>query len=140
EVAVQATAVGAELLEEIGAEPFAHGVVVRAFSENDIIPLPVKGDFSGACGCNPDANFNVCSFISDFHGTTATRVRNDIEYNVDIEVNYVLENDPAVISGSPTFALRVDLQITSPLLYVGHPDNPLVYRMTRIFTRPNVLI
>src|SRR5690606_29163818 len=87
EVAVQATGVGAELLEEIGAKPYAHGVAERAFSENDINSLPEKGDFCGACGCNPDANFNGCSFITDFDGATATRVRNDIEYNVDIEVN-----------------------------------------------------
>jgi|SRR5690606_16244420 len=138
EVETLATGVGTELLEEIGARPYTVGTEGVILSEEAKGSLPAKGDFCGACGCNPDASFSGCFFITDFDGAKATRERNDIEFEVEIDVNYVLENDPAVISGTQTFSLRVDLTITSPLLYVGTPDNPLIYRMSRVFTHPQV--
>jgi len=139
EVATLATGVGTELLEEIGSKNYSFGIANQVFHEGQRDSLYAKGNFcNGPCLCDPDVNFAGCDFITSFDGKKATRERGGILFEVDFEVNYVQENDPSVISGTPTFVARVDLRITSPLLYVGSPDNPLEYKMSRVFTHPRV--
>ncbi|MFW5973179.1 MAG: hypothetical protein ACOCTG_04240 [Bacteroidota bacterium] len=138
EVATQATGVGIELLEEIGSYPYDPATlgVVLEDSEKGLL---AETFCNGTCACDPDSPFyNGCLVINDFDGKTATRVRDDLTYSVDIDVVYVSESDPSVTSSLPTFSKRVDLKITSPLLYMGSPDNPLTFRMSRVYTHPTV--
>lgn len=139
EVATQATGVGIEILEEIGSKGYDEAIPPGMVLPEAQIDLLATTFCAGACGCDPNVPEDVaCDFINAFDGKTATRVRDDLTYTVTITVNYVEDADPSVISADPTFSKRVDLSITNPLLYVGGPDNPLTFTMSRVYTHPAV--
>jgi hypothetical protein len=58
--------------------------------------------------------------------------RDDLSYLVDITVRYV---DPVTLAPSAvqTFAKEVTLTISSPLLFLSTPANPVEVTMRRVF-------
>lgn len=143
ELALQMTSVGAEMLNEIGKNDFDPSTIF-----GEVLPRNQLSPDDGTWGsgtCNPDNNFSGCFVINDFHGKTAertlTRVQGgvsvDITYNVtDITVEYVAETSPYAPSGTQTYAKKVTLNVSTPVL-VDADGAPFEVPMSRIYMYPN---
>lgn len=146
ELALGMTSVGAEMLNEIGKHDFDPGTISGMMVSTD--SLSYSSAF-GSGSCNPDANFDSCFTVSDFHGKAAsrtiTRVHSGTPYTVtyevtDIDVQYVSEtapHTPVANATDRTFAKEVTLTISTPVLVDGNGD-PFEVTMSRVFMYPNI--
>ena len=141
ELSIEMTSVGAELLNEIGKHDYDPNTIF-----GEVLPraaLSPEGTW-GSGSCNPDAKFQGCFVINDFHGKTAERTvmrthkgtDYDVVYNVtDLEVHYVTEASPYTASGTQTYAKEVSLNISTPALVDG-TGTPITIPMSRVYTYP----
>lgn len=132
EVTTQASGVGVDVLEAIGRLPFDSKTdtlkVTKIPAVESADELTGPGSFGGC------ASFSDCEDIDDFDGLTTTRALDGFEYDVEIDVRYVVEASPGTYSGVNTFAKEVRVLITNPYIHFGDPSNPLTVEMRRVFT------
>lgn len=149
ELASEMTSVGSEILNEVGRYPYDPVALVVTTDHvlNTRGALRLESTFGTGSTCNPNTQYSGCLFINDFHGKTATRVRqriyngvtHDITYTVEsIVVRYVSESTPHTPTGTKTFAKEVVVTVSCPLVYLGSPDTPLKVQMSRVYTYPNI--
>ncbi len=134
EVATQVTGVGSEVFDHIARD----GVYFDKYVYDTRSVFPTCGRttspsvFTAEASFVPATSYEASTYIEGFHGMTDVPVaRDDIQYLVDIEVQYV---DPVTLapSATQTFAKEVTLTISSPLLFLRTPDNPVEITMSRV--------
>lgn len=137
EVSTQLVGVGIDVLEYIGRHPFDYAVDTSRVDIDAIDDFPYvtdasqladPGTFGGGC---PD--YYSCTYIDDFEAVTITRNVDGLDYQVDIFVQYVDENQPDTPSAVPTFAKEVRVEISSTSLYLSSPAYPLTVLIARVF-------
>lgn len=135
EVTTQVTGVGVEVFEHIGRP----GIAFDKFVVDTESTFPTCGRTTSADVFTPEdafvpaESYASSAYIEGFDGMTDVPIdRDDIPFEVDIEVSYV---DPVTLvpSSVPTFAKEVTLTIASPFLFVKTPETPLEVRMQRVF-------
>ncbi len=132
EVVTQASGVATSIVEAVGVRPFdskTDTTKVTAFpavtSENQLTAAVNFG------GCT---SFLLCEDIDDFDGLVITRNRDGFEFTATITVSYVNPDNPALASGSNTYAKEVLVEITNPFLFVGSRSNLITVPFRRVFT------
>ena len=103
-----ASGVALEVLDYVGSKPFdtatALGPVENA---SELTPLPFSSGLA----------FEEADDLDDFHHIELhTLPEFDFDFTVDLTVEYVEENDPAVIATTQTFAKKVTVTITNAYL------------------------
>jgi hypothetical protein len=151
ELSLDMTGVGNEILDHIETMHFNQGTIscmvvpVEELSTTFGTDACDPDDENAECAaCNPNANYADCFTVGDFHGAEATRIRSRVfagevvqtTYRVsDIRVEFVAEDAPHAVSASPTFAKRVRLNVSTPVL-VDASGNEIAIEMARIYTHP----
>lgn len=135
EVSTQVTGVASEVFDHIGRR----GVYFDKYISDTRTTFPTCGRVTSPAVFTAEAAFVAAgsyatsAYIEGFDGMTDVPVdRDDIQYLVDMEVRYV---DPVTLapSATPTFAKEVTLTISSPLLFLRTPNNPVDVTMSRVF-------
>lgn len=134
EVVTQVTGVGAEVFDHIARENVYFDKYV--FDTRSIFPTCGRTTspdvFTPEASFVPAASYATSRYIEGFDGMTDVAVdRDDIQFLVDIDVRYV---DPGTLvpSATPTYAKEVTLTISSPLLFLRTPTNPVEVTMSRV--------
>lgn len=135
EVATLVTGVGTEVFDHIGRD----GVYFDKFVADTRTTFPTCGRTTTPTVFTPKASFVAAPtyatspYIEGFDGMTGVPIdRDDIPFLVDIAVDYV---DPVTLApaAAPTYAKEVILTISSPLLFLKSPANPVEVTMRRVF-------
>lgn len=148
EVGTQLIGVGTEVLEHIGGRYFdAYSFGNRNqrpycgriaddqlyLLSDESRPPSDPGNTHGDC-----VNYVNCPYIEGFQGDTLTITRGEFDYEVVItDVEYVNPADfnDTAWGNQPSFAKRVEVQVTNPNLYLGDdPTNTFTLEMDRVFT------
>jgi len=133
EVATQVTGVAGEVFDHIARD----SVFFDKYVYDTRFLFPTCGRTTSSAVFTPKAAFVLAAsyaasrYVEGFDGMQVTIDREDIEYVVDIAVDYV---DPVTLapSATPTFAKEVTLTISSPLLFLRTPDSPVEVTMRRV--------
>jgi hypothetical protein len=141
EVGMQITGVAEEVFDHIGREAVAFDRFVD--STRAIAPVCGRTETPKAfteparfatVACS-GAGYESCPYIEGFHGMTDLSFERDgLPFEVDVEVAYV--NPRTLAPLAPTarsFAKEVTLSVSSPLLYLNTPSNPLTVRLSRVY-------
>ena len=92
--------------------------------------LTAENNFGGC------ASFSTCESIEEFDGVSFNRERDGFRFGVSINVRYVDEDDPTIVTGSQTFAKEVTVSVTNPHMSLG--GNPVTLQMRRVITYDKV--
>ncbi len=129
EMTTQLVGVGIDVVEHIGRQPFDSqtdsnkvATVPPVTNANQLTP---KGSFGGC------TDYNSCEDVDDFDGLAITRIVDGLQFDVQIEVNYVDELTPDNQPGYNTFAKEVRLTISSPYLYITK-STPVSVQIARV--------
>lgn len=134
EVATQVTGVGTEVFDHIARD----SVYFDKFVYDTRATFPTCGRtttptvFTPKGAFVPAASYAGSRYLEGFDGMTDVPIdRDDIRFFVDIAVDYV---DPVTLApaATPTYAKEVVLTISSPLLFLGAPTNPVEVTMRRV--------
>jgi len=134
EVSTQVTGVASEVFDHLDRP----GVYFDKYIFDTRSTFPTCGRVTTSSVLTAEAAFvpstyATSSYLEGFDGLTDVVVmREDIEYLVDVAVRYV---DPVTLAPSAmqTFAKEVTLTISSPLLFLRTPSNPVTVTMRRVF-------
>lgn len=125
----QISGVAEELFEELANRPFDASIIGSTTRSAD---LPAH-QFTPARAFGGTCNIDIgCADLDDYHGQTRILERESLKYTVRIEVRYVDEDDPTVVSYVPTFAKEVILRITTT--HLRHQREPVVMVLGRVYT------
>ena len=130
EIATQYTGVAHEVFEHIGNWPFDARTDSLVNEEAPSSPgeLTAEANFGGgwcySAGCD----------IDNFDGDSTLVQREGTAYVVHVDVKYVNETDPTQLAGTQTYAKRVMLTITNPLLRDKELDMVMPVEISRVFT------
>jgi hypothetical protein len=133
EVATQVTGVAGEVFDHIARD----SVFFDKYVHDTRFLFPTCGRttspsvFTPKASFVPAASYATSRYIEGFDGLQVTIDRADIEYVVDIAVDYV-DSVTLAPSATPTFAKEVTLTISSPLLFLKTPSNPVEVTMRRV--------
>lgn len=113
EMMTQVSGVAHEVFDLIGTRSFDARTDTTVFPDppSSAEELTAESDFGKSC--DP---YTGCSDIDDYHEQELTMNRLGTTYSVFVGVRYVEESNPESFSGSKTFAKRVTLTISNPLL------------------------
>jgi hypothetical protein len=135
EVATQITGVASEVFDHIARDAVYFDKYV--YDTRTVFPTcgrtTTPSVFTAEASFVPAADYASSLYIEGFHGMTGVPIdRDDLSYLVDITVRYV---DPVTLAPSAvqTFAKEVTLTISSPLLFLSTPANPVEVTMRRVF-------
>ena len=137
EIVTELTGAGYDMLEMIGRLPFDEhsDETKKSPLTYPVITTPGQltppGSFGGCTAINIEVT--ACDDIDDFHGIPTFTIDVDgLEYEADVNVRYVLYNDPDTPAGAQSYAKEVRLTITNPYLLIG--GDPLEVNVRRVFT------
>ncbi len=116
-----ASGVALEVLDYVGSKPFdAATALAEVEDESELTALPFSTGMS----------YEEADDIDDFHQIqTYTFPEFDFDFEIDITVEYVDENDPEVVATSQTFAKKVTVTINNEYL-----ESPV--QLSQIYTYP----
>ena len=133
EVATQVTGVAGEVFDHIARDSvfFDKYVLDTRFLFPKCGRTTSPSVFTPKASFVPAPRYATSRYVEGFDSMQVTIDRADIEYVVDIAVDYV---DPVTLapSATPTFAKEVTLTISSPLLFLKTPSNPVEVTMRRV--------
>lgn len=137
EVSTQLVGVGIDVLEHIGRTTFDYAVDTNRVDIDPIEDFPYVEDpaeltLPGSFGSCSD--YYSCKYIDGFDGMTVNRTVDGLDFEVDIFVQYVDEDNPDTASGVQTYAKEVRLEISSSALYLSSAANPLTVEIARVYT------
>ena len=100
--------VALEVLDYVGTKDFDEATAgVEITDPNDLTALPFS----------TGQTYDQADDIDDFHQIqTHTLPEFDFDFEIDIAVEYVNENDPEVTASQPTFAKKVTVTVNNDLL------------------------
>ena len=125
EVQSIATGVAHDIFSEIGLHPFDAATVGAEVTDRSA--LTPEGDFNSG-----GKTYETAADVDDFHNLAFTYDRAEgfeFDFDVDIAVRYVDEDNPDVDATSQTFAKMVQVRIASP-----HMSNPVI--LENLYTYP----
>ena len=134
EVATDLSGVAIEIIEHIGTKAFDAKTDTNkvttfpAVTSHYELTDPSDGLEWGGC-----TNYLLCEDVDDFDGMMFTWTKNELIYDVTIDVIYVDPDNPDVASGK-SFAKSVEVAVTNPYMKIGSSNTPLTINMYRVFT------
>jgi hypothetical protein len=157
ELANVMTGVGSDFLDVVSSRPYdpvalMTTTVAVISNPNFLLPSSTFGlDPNGnPVGCDPDLDYFACMFVSDFHGSTATRTVTrtfqgqayTATYTIDnVTVRYVDSEPPHAPLTDPnlrSFAKEVRITVSNPDVRSPATGAPIELGMSRIITYPNL--